>query len=72
MNDNEMTTNYIRAFEQLTGLIADVDLAISRAADDQDRLGMKQYKHLKTAYVQQLAELISRAPQSVNVRAIAH
>ncbi|RYF73095.1 MAG: hypothetical protein EOO39_11005 [Cytophagaceae bacterium] len=71
MNDSERIANYIKAFEQLTVLIADVDQAIQRAIEDQDRLGLKQYKHLKTAYIQQLAELISRAPQSVRVQATA-
>lgn len=72
MNEQEVTTNYIRAFEHLLTLISDVDNAIDRARQIKDSFGIRQYEHLKKDYVQQLADLISRTPKSVHLQAIAH
>ena len=72
MNDDALITNYIQAFENLVFLIEDTDAAIRLAADDQDQLGVNQYRHLKKDYVYQLAELIGRAPQSVRLQAVTH
>ena len=71
MNE-ELTTNYIRAFTQLVDLVRDTDTAIQRAQQDHDQLGVRQYQHLKRDYVHQLAELISQAPQSIQVQAVPH
>ena len=71
MNEQERAAAYINAFEQLLSLIDDADNAIDRADRNQDKLGVKQYDHLKKDYVQQLADLISRAPDSVKVQAVA-
>ena len=69
MSEQERATNYIQAFDQLITLISEIDNAIDRAGYNRDKLGVKQYTHLKKGYVQQLADLISRAPHSVRVRA---
>jgi hypothetical protein len=67
-----LSQNYVKAFDHLVQLVRDVEAAIERAELDGDRLGAKQYQHLKKEYVQQLAELISRTPQSVDLQAVAH
>lgn len=71
MNEQERAAAYINAFEQLLSLFDDADNAIDQADRNQDKLGVKQYDHLKKDYVQQLADLISRAPDSVKVQAVA-
>lgn len=72
MNEQDLTQNYVKAFDHLVQLINDVDDAIDRSQRLQDSLGVRQYEHLKKDYVHQLAELISRAPKSVTVQAVLH
>ena len=72
MKEQEIAENYIRAFEYLLSLITDTDSAIDRAIQLNDSLGIRQYKHLKKDYVQQLAELIGCAPKSVSLQAVSH
>ena len=69
MSEQERATNYIHAFDQLITLISETDNAIDRADYNHDKLGTKQYTHLKKGYIQQLADLISQAPHSVRVKA---
>ncbi|QMW03515.1 hypothetical protein [Spirosoma foliorum] len=72
MNEQELTQNYMKAFEHLLRLMSDVDNAIDRSRQSNDSLGVRQYEHLKKDYVQQLADLISKAPKSVTVQAVIH
>ncbi|GAB4051665.1 hypothetical protein [Spirosoma litoris] len=72
MNEQELTQNYMKAFEHLLRLMSDVDNAIDRSRQSNDSLGVRQYEHLKKDYVQQLADLISKAPKSVTVQAVMH
>ncbi|GAB4011337.1 hypothetical protein GCM10028808_24550 [Spirosoma migulaei] len=72
MNEQELTQNYMKAFDHLLRLISDADDAIERSQQVSDSLSVRQYEHLKKDYIQQLADLISRAPKTVTVQAVMH
>lgn len=72
MNEQELIKNYVRAFDHLVTLIHDVDDALDRSKRASDDLGVRQYEHLKKDYVQQLADLIGKAPKAVTVQAVTH
>lgn len=71
-DEQELTQSYMKAFDHLLQLISDVDDAIDRSQRAEDSLGVRQYEHLKKEYIQQLADLISKAPKSITVQAVAH
>ncbi|WP_460969564.1 hypothetical protein [Spirosoma migulaei] len=62
----------MKAFDHLLRLISDADDAIERSQQVSDSLSVRQYEHLKKDYIQQLADLISRAPKTVTVQAVMH
>ena len=72
MNEQELTQNYVNAFNHLMVLIRDAEDALDRAQHTNDSLAIRQYGHLKKNYVQQLAELIGRRPKSVMLQAVTH
>jgi uncharacterized protein Yka (UPF0111/DUF47 family) len=72
MNEQELTQNYMKAFDHLLQLISDVDDALDRLQRVEDSLGARQYEQLRKEYIQQLADLISKAPKSITVQAVAH
>ena len=47
MNEQELTQNYMKAFDHLLRLISDVDDAIDRSQRASDSHGVRQYEHLK-------------------------
>lgn len=70
MNEQELIQNYVRAFDHLMRLIHDVDDALDRSTRANDGLGVQQYEYLKKNYLQQLADLIGKAPKAVTVQAV--
>lgn len=72
MNEQELVQNYVRTFDHLVTLIHDVDDALDRLKHTSDNLGIRQHEHLKKEYVQQLADLIGKAPKAVIVQAVTY
>lgn len=72
MNTSEYRENYLKALNRLLSLIEGTNRSISIAEKYNSPLEVKQYRHLRKDYLQQLAEMMEQMPDSMKLEVIEH
>lgn len=72
MTANEHRENYLKALNTLLSLIEGANRSISVAEKYNSSLEIKQYRHLRKDYLQQLSDMMERMPDSMKLEVIEH
>ena len=70
MKANEHRENYLRALNRLLALIEGANRSIAVAEKYNSPLEIKQYRHLRKDYLQQLSEMMEQMPESMKLEVI--
>lgn len=72
MNDQEAKAHFLQAISEQLESIAVVNRQILRHRQASSDLELRQYQHLRKEYLEQLAELMERLPDSMRLDVVEH